>query len=130
MSIELLLQADLTKLKRPEKEVKIKRLSELFGGAMIFKLRAVSTDEVSGLQNMTFNVQEQSVDISELQIQVVLAGIIEPELKNAELLAHFGVPTPKELLMKLLSPGEIKGLYDKISDLSGYGKDSVEDVKN
>ena len=65
-----------------------------------------------------------------MQIMTVLAGVKEPNLKNKELMEKFNAPTPKELLQKLLLSGEITNLYNVISELSGYGPDSVAEVKN
>ena len=79
---------------------------------------------------MVLDVKTQQIDVQEMQIMTVLAGVKEPDLKDKKLLEKFNAPTPKELLQKLLLSGEITNLYNVISELSGYGPDSVAEIKN
>lgn len=59
-------------------------------------------------------------------------GVVDPDLKDKELMAHFGAATPADLLDKLFkyNGGEIGRIADAIVDLSGYGKDTKKKVKN
>lgn len=129
-TLDLLLKLDQSKLIRPRKEVEIKRLSEAAGEKVVFVCEALTADEYVGIQEMVLDVEKQDVDVPEMQVQVTLAGVKEPNLKERALLDYYNVPTPKELLRKLLLPGEIIALYNTISELSGYGKKAVEEVKN
>jgi len=129
-TLDLLLKLDQSKLKRPRKEVEIKRLSDLTGEKVAFVCEALTADEMGGIQEMVLDVKKQDVDIPEMQALTVLAGVKEPNLKDKDLLGCYNVPTPKELLRKLLLPGEIAALYQTISDLSGYGEGAVREVKN
>lgn len=129
-ALDLLLKLDQTKLKRPTKEVEVKRLSALTGEKVVFLCEALTADEMEGIQEQVLNVKEQDVDVGEMQKLAVLAGVKEPNLKSKELLENYNAVTPKELLKKLLLPGEIAALYNTISDLSGYGEDAVEELKN
>lgn len=129
-ALDLLLKLDQTKLKRPTKEVEVKRLSSLTGEKVIFICEALTADEMAGIQEMVLDVKKQDVDVSEMQILSLLAGVKEPNLKDQKLLSFYSVPTPKELIKKLLLPGEIAALYNNISELSGFGDGAVEEVKN
>lgn len=129
-TLDLLLKLDQSKLKRPRKEIEIKRLSELTGGKAVFVCEALTADEMEGIQEMVLDVKKQDVDVSEMQALTVLAGVREPNLKDRGLLDYYNAPTPKELLRKLLLPGEIAAVYNAISALSGYGEDAVQEVKN
>lgn len=129
-TLDLLLKLDQSKLKRPTREVEIKRLSDLAGEKAVFICEALTADEMGGIQDMVLDVKGQDVDVPEMQTLTVLAGVKEPNLKDKNLLDYYNVPTPKELLRKLLLPGEIASLYNTISDLSGYGEGAVEEVKN
>lgn len=129
-TLDLLLKLDQSKLKRPTREVEIKRLSDLTGEKVVFVCEALTADEMVGIQEMVLDVKGQDVDVSELQVLAVLAGIKEPDLKEQKLLSYYNAPTPKELLRKLLLPGEIAALYNNISELSGYGDGAVQEVKN
>jgi len=129
-TLDLLLKLDQSKLKRPTREVEIKRLSDLTGEKVVFVCEALTADEMGGIQEMVLDVKKQDVDVPEMQVLTVLAGVKEPNLKDKDLLGCYNVPTPKELLRKLLLPGEIAALYQTISDLSGYGEGAVREVKN
>jgi hypothetical protein len=50
--------------------------------------------------------------------------------KNNDVMQHFGAPTPKELVKKLLLSGEIDELYSEISNLNGYDRKKKDEVKN
>lgn len=129
-TLDLLLKLDQSKLKRPTREVEVKRLSSLAGEKVVFICEALTADEMTGIQEMVLDIKGQDVDVSEMQVLTVLAGVKEPSFKDKNLLDYYNVPTPKELLQKLLLPGEIASLYNNISDLSGYGEDAVQEVKN
>lgn len=129
-ALDLLLKLDESKIKKPIKQVEIKRLSEAAGEKVIFVCEAVSANKMAEIQEMVLDVKSQQIDVQEMQLMTVLAGVREPNLKSKELLEKFHAPTPKELLQKLLLSGEITNLYNVISELSGYGPDSVEEVKN
>lgn len=59
----------------------------------------------------------------------VLKGVKNPDFRSKDLREKFGVPTPNEVVSKLLLPGEITKLYNIISDLSGFGDAAIEEVK-
>jgi len=129
-TLDLLLKLDESKIKKPTKQVEIKRLSEILGEKVVFTCQAVTANKMAEIQEMVLDVKTQQIDVQEMQIMTVLAGVKEPNLKSKELMEKFNVPTPKELLQKLLLSGEITNLYNVISELSGYGPDSVAEVKN
>lgn len=130
MSLDLLLGLDPAKIKRPQKEVEITRLSELLGQPCIFTCKALTADEMDEIQEMVLEIKTQEVDVPEMQLMTILKGVADPDLKNEALLKHYDVPTPKELVRKLLLPGEVTKVYTAISDLSGYGEGAVKEVKN
>lgn len=129
-TLDLLLKIDEAKIKKPTRRVEIKRLSELVGEKVVFTCEAVTHDRLTEIQEMSVDYKTQEADISELQIQTVLSGIKEPDLKNKELMEKFKAHTPKELLKKMLLTGEITNLYNVISELSGFGAGAVEEIKN
>lgn len=97
------------------KQVKMLNLSERAGKDMIFKVRELSYNEIKNILDMAEN--NPTADI---KMQVVLKGVVEPNLKDKELLQHYNAPTPAELLPKILNAGEITELNDIIQRLSGY----------
>lgn len=62
-------------------------------------------------------------------MQVVLKGVVEPNLKDKELLQHYHAPTPAELLPKILNAGEITELNDIIQRLSGYKQTNAQIIQ-
>lgn len=105
--LNLLLSADLTKIKVPEKKVKIERLSEDLGVDVIFTCRAIAPDKMEEIQENAMRVVngEPDLDVTEMQIFTVIEGVKDPNLKDKELREKFNALTPKELVNKLLLPG-------------------------
>ncbi|MCG8539296.1 MAG: XkdN-like protein [Clostridia bacterium] len=129
-TLDLLLQLDESKLKKPCKEVNMKRLSELTGERVIFKIEALTPAKMEEIQEMAMDETMENINVSELQIMTILEGVKEPNFKSKELMDKFGVYTPKDLIRKILLPGEIITLYNIIGDLSGFDGGAVEEVKN
>ncbi|WP_029502493.1 phage tail assembly chaperone [Lachnoclostridium phytofermentans] len=117
-TLDLLLNTEVQSL--PEKEYKLKRLSTICGSDVIFKLRALT---YSHANNLAQNHME------ELNVHTVLAGTIEPNLKDNNLLEKYSAVTPAELVKKMLLPGEIEDLSRAIEKLSGYRQITVEEIK-
>lgn len=135
--IDLLLAAEDSKFQRPSREVEIKRLSDVLGEKFVVKCEAISVDTYEEIQEQTMTIDDEGkpdVNFNDMQLFTVMEGVVDDEGKklffNKELQKKFGAPTPKELVRKLLLSGEISKLYNTISDLSGFGKKSVEEVKN
>ncbi|MCB2300934.1 phage tail assembly chaperone [Clostridium tagluense] len=133
-TLDLLLKSDLTKIQIPTKEVELKRLSEILGDTVIFKCEALDAERFNEIQENALHINEkgefENINTGEMQIFTILEGVKEPSLKSKDLLEKFGAVTPKELIKKLLLPGEISNLYNIISELSGFNKDTVVEIKN
>ena len=120
--LDLLLKADTASFKPPEKDVKIKRLSDILGGDAIFTLKAVSLDRLEELRSST-------VDGVDLHSLIVLESVKSPNFKSPELKEKFGTKTPLETIKKILLAGEIEELYFTTSRLSGFDRDTIEEIK-
>lgn len=118
-TLDLLLQ--LEPPKGETTQVKIKRLSKLAGGDIIFQLKTLGYSRVAELKELT--------DPQDVPIQAILAGVISPDLKSAALMEKYKVATPADLIRSMLTPGEIEDLYRKIQKLSGYLTETLEEVK-
>lgn len=130
--LDVLLGAETGKLQKPTKEVKISSLSKSLGQEVKFVVKGLDGDEYEKVQENSMSIKGKDFDInmSDLQVFTILEGTVEPNLKSKELREHYNAPTPKELVKKLLLSGEISKLYNVISDLSGFGEDTVDEVKN
>lgn len=135
-TFDLLLGMGNGKLQRPFKEVELKRLSQSAGEPVVFKCQALTMDEFEEIQEISMSISKkgelENFSASRVQLFTVLQGVVEPNLKEPQLLEAFGVSTPKQLLesSKLLLPGEITQIYNMISSLSGFGEGSMEELKN
>lgn len=117
-TLDILLKHEIPNL--PEKEFKIKRLSAIYGEPVIFKLKALQYNQANELTN------SQKED---LNVHIVLAGTVEPNLKDTDLKEKYGALTPAELVKKMLLPGEVVDLARAIEKLSGYRTDTMQEVK-
>lgn len=134
--MELLLGSDIGEIKLPTKQVEILRLSALYGAPFVVTCKALSPEKYEEVQDMALDVQGKDVDldVNLLQLFVVLEGVCDetenPMFKNKDLMKKFKAQTPKELVRKILLSGEIANLYGEISQLSGFGDNAVQEVKN
>lgn len=135
--IDKLLQLDANKVvQKPTKEFEIERLSNLLGEKVIFKCQALDGETYADIQRSSIDISKKGnirdMKLFNMKVMTCVEGIIEPNLKDKRLLEHFNVPTPKELIKKMLLPGEIDDLYNIINELSGYERDDEdeEDIKN
>lgn len=134
--LDLLLGSDIGEIKLPTKEMEITRLSGVFGAPFVITVSALSPDRYEEVQDMAVSVKgkDADIEISLLQILVVMEGVMDPNgkpmFKNKDLMTKFKASTPKELVRKLLLSGEIASIYGEIASLSGFGENSVTEVKN
>ena len=64
---------------------------------------------------------------------IIVNQVVDPNLKDAEMLKKAGCTTPEQFIYKTLLSGEIAELVERISELSGFDTDfeeQVEEVKN
>ncbi len=117
-TLDLLLKMEIPN--PPEAQYKIKRLSKICGQDVVFKLRALSYSRTAEI------IRAQHEDMN---VHIVLAGVVEPDLKSKELMEKYNAATPAEMLKKMLLPGEIEDLSRAIERLSGYRTDTIEEIK-
>jgi len=103
---------------------------------LAFKIRAMSGQEFSAYQKQATAVgrhKKVNFDSSLFNELVVLNHTVEPNFKDANVLAQCGCTTPEQFLYSRLKAGEIIDLATKISELSGFDADQqslVDEVKN
>lgn len=115
-----------------ECEIEIKRLSAKLGEPFIVRCRALPGERFTELKGKMLdkkgNLRQDKV--FEANVLAALEGIVSPDLKNEQLLKHYGCKLPKDLVLKLFNGGEIAKIADKVTELSGFGDDSDDEVKN
>lgn len=104
----------------PTAEYKVERLSTLAGQDVVFKLRALPYGKVHDIERFT-----QDTDV-----HILLAGCVEPDLKDERLQEKFGGATPADTVKRMLLAGEIADLSAAVERLSGYRRMTITEVKN
>ena len=78
--------------------------------------------------------KDVDLDLAQLQLFTVMEGVIDengnPLFKSKELRTKYKVPTPKEVVRKVLLSGEIVAVYTEIAKLTGFDDGAVKQVKN
>ena len=137
--VDKLLQLDANKvMEKPTQIFEVERLSKLLNEKVLFKCQAIDGETYADIQRKGIDISKKGairdINMFEMQVMTAINGVVEPNLKDKRLLDHYKVPTSKELIKKMLLPGEIADLYNIINSLSGYEKDNeedeVEEVKN
>lgn len=130
--IEKLIRTDKDKAyKREEKKIKSARLSRILGEDTEITIRELSGRKINDLSVMAVD-KKGNIDQSKLlnvNLMYCVEGIVEPSLKDAALMEHFGAKTPKDLA-EILFGIEANMIADEIAMLSGIGEGSEEEVKN
>ena len=122
--LDLLLRPELPDVRRvlTEKQVEVKRLTELAGEPVVFTLRA-----------MTYNETRQLYDKprEDQTLSAVLYGCKDPDFRDKRLLdSEKGIVTPLDAIKARLFAGEIDELHIEIQKLSGYLRRTLAEVKN
>lgn len=130
---EKLMKLDRGKLTEiPTGTVEIKRLSEMMGEPFIVKCRAISGERYTELSTQIIgdNGEADYGKVYMTSTLIAVEGIMEPNLKDPELLKHFGCASPKDLAGILFQGGDMQKVSDLITDLSGFGDDADKKIKN
>ena len=120
--LDLLLSGDIPNVEKelPTAAYKIDRLSDLAGHDVVFKLKALPYGKVHDIERFT----------QDTEVHILLAGCVEPNLKDERLLEKFGGAAPADAVKKMLLAGEITDLAQVIERLSGYRRLTITEVKN
>ena len=104
----------------PTARYEVSRLSAAAGAPVVFTLRALPYGRVQELRRLT----------EESDVQILLAGCMDPDLKAPALQEKFNGVTPAEAVKAMLLPGEIADLSAEVERLTGYRRTTIEEVKN
>lgn len=129
--IELLLGLDNEVLQKvPQEELEIKRLSKLIGQPFTVTVKAISGRQAERIRELSTDKKGNQRGY-ESNLLVCMYGIIDPDMKNADLQKKFGASTPKDLIDKMFNMGEVTKIANKIGELSGLDDDDLEEeIKN
>ena len=119
--------------KEKQVAIKSKMLSDLFGEPTKITIKQINPQEVLDIQATGLDDEGNPIIKKTLQTNqlLVAAGVVDPPLKDEQLLKHLGVVTPQEAAAKLFK-GEVNTIANEISKLCGFSidKDVDAEVKN
>lgn len=130
--IEKLIRIDKeTLLKKETKTVKSARLSKIVGEEANIVIKELSGRKLNDISAMMVD-KDGNKDFSRLadiNLMYCVEGVVEPNLRDTNLMEHFGVKTPKDLA-EILFDAEAGKIAGEIISLSGLSDDAEKDVKN
>lgn len=115
------------------------RFKDEKGDLLKFKIKVMSSTDLGEYRKkaMKFNPKNKNskveVDTNQLTSAIVINHTVDPNFKDAESIKATGCSSPEAYLNKVLLPGEIDDLSERIQSLSGFNKtmdDLVEEAKN
>jgi len=119
-------------LEIPTEKIKACHLSKVAGEDVEITVKALSGSRYTEIMSNATNKYGR-VDMGRVydtHAMVVVAGCIEPNLKNKELKEHYKAETPNDLAKILFPGGELVKISEKIGELSGFGKKDDKDDKD
>lgn len=130
--IEKLIRIDKEKAQEREtKTIKSVRLSRILGEDAEIKITELSGKRLSSLSAMMTdkNGNKDFGKVQDVNLMYCVYGVVEPDLRDARLLEHFGAKTPKDLA-EILFDAEAGAIAGEIVSLSGLSDDAEDEVKN
>jgi hypothetical protein len=123
-----------------EEYVVSERFKDKDGKAVPWKLRTISEVENSDIRkSATKRVQIKrgvtypETNPNEYLSGLIVASVVFPNLKDAELQKSYGVIGAESLIRTMLYAGEYASLSEKVQEINGFNKDIndlVEEAKN
>lgn len=112
------------------------RFKDKDGKLLKFQIRVMNSRELGEYRKRAVKItkgKKYEVDSQQLLTAIVINHTVVPDFKDAVSIKKLGCMTPEDYLHKVLLPGEIDDLAQKIQYLSGFNRDMdelVEEVKN
>lgn len=94
-------------------------------------LKVLDDDEVDDIRERATKTvkvgrnRERQTDFKKMHRLLVAAATTAPDLRDPKLLGKYGSGEPHNLIPKLLLPGTITKLADKVMELGGYDDDEL-----
>lgn len=114
-------------------QITSKMLTELFGETTKITIKAISPQEVLDISATGLDDEGNPIIKKSLATNAILAAaaVVDPPVKDTELLKHFGVATPDALALKLFK-GEVNKIAVEVNKLAGFDieDDTDEQLKN
>lgn len=119
--------------KERTKEIPSKMLSELFGEPTKITIKELNPQEVLDITATGLDGDGNPIIKKTLETNAILAAaaVVDPVLKDTDLLKHLGVATPDAAALKLFK-GEVNKISVEVNKLAGFdiGEDTDAELKN
>lgn len=119
--------------KERTKEIPSKMLSELFGEPTKVTIKELNPQEVLDISATGLDDEGNPIIKKTLETNAILvaAAVVDPALKDTDLLKHLGVATPDAAALKLFK-GEVNKISIEVNKLAGFdiGEDTDKELKN
>lgn len=120
--------------KKKTKRIHSKVLTEILEDEAIITIQSVDPQEVleisaNGLDDEGNPIIAKTLDTNSL---IVAAAVIDPPLKDTDLMKHLGVATPAQAAIKLFK-GEVNTIAAEVNKMAGFNNDAAEvdeEIKN
>ena len=131
-TFDLLMGMDAKDKAVPTKKVDVKRLSKELGAKFIVTLKALPVDRFLELSQAAQS-EDGTTDLKknqDINCIIVAEAMVDPDVRNKELMTHFKAATPADVVRSFLQAGEMAEMTEIVSGLCGFAKNQVEVVKN
>lgn len=118
-----------------EKTIQIpsRQLSELLGEPTKITIKALNPQEVLDISASGLDDEGNPIIKKTLATNAILAAaaVVDPPIKDTDLLKHLGVATPDAAALKLFK-GEVNKISIEVNKLAGFdiGDDTDKELKN
>lgn len=113
------------------KEIELSsRIKDEKGVPYKFKIKSLNFEDVSEIKR---KCTSSKLDFYKFELEIVIAGTVYPNFKDAESIKAVGAVTPQQYINTVLNAGEVTKLSDEIQKISGYFdnmNELVDEAKN
>lgn len=133
--VEKLLKIDSGEFdKERTKEIPSRMLSEFLGEKVRITIKSMDPQEILEITARSLDENRNTIVEKTLETNSVIAAgaVVDPPLKDAELMKHLGVPTPAMAALKLFK-GEVNNIAAEVNKMAGFNADNSyidEEIKN
>lgn len=106
-------------------QMEVTRLSAVFGEPFLVSCVPISQRQIAYVAEAAKNIQEQRV-----YFVLECCRVEGKKFSDKVFLDWTGCLKGEDVVQKIFRTGEISALYNKISELSGYGEGAVRELKN
>ena len=110
---------------KEQAKMEVKRLSKAFGEPFVVSCSPISQKQLTYVAENAKTMQEQRA-----YFILECCRVEGKKFSDKKWLDWTGCLKGEDVIRKLFRTGEISTLYNKISDLSGYGDNAIEELKN